>query len=76
VSAFLRIVVLHRQETPVEEIAFLTRTSERLVRDYLAIYEAAMAVPHRREKLEEDLARVSGWRPRPAETKKRAVERP
>ena len=63
----------------MEEIAFLTRTSERLVQDYLAIYEAAMAAPHRREKLEEELAKVSpsttlrtgGGRPRPAEAKKK-----
>ena len=32
VSTFLRIVVLHRQETPVEEIAFLTQASARLVK--------------------------------------------
>jgi DNA-binding Lrp family transcriptional regulator len=75
VSAFLRIVVLHRQGTPVEEIAFLTRTSERLVQDYLAIYEAALEVPHRREKLEEELVRVSGRRSRPPRAEKRAVVR-
>ncbi|MEA3338418.1 MAG: DUF1670 domain-containing protein, partial [Chloroflexota bacterium] len=40
VSTFLRIVVLHRQETPVEEIAFLTQASARLVKDYLEVYEA------------------------------------
>jgi hypothetical protein len=76
VSAFLRIVVLHRQGTPVEEIGFLTRTSERLVRDYLAIYEAAMEVPHRREKLEEELVRVSGGRARTSGAEKGAVVRP
>jgi len=59
VSTFLRMVVLHRQETPVEEIAFLTRASVRLVNEYLEVYEAAMTEPHRREKLEEELARVS-----------------
>lgn len=59
VSTFLRMVVLHRQETPEEEIAFLTRASVRLVNEYLEVYEAAMAEPHRREKLEEELARVS-----------------
>ena len=31
VSTFLRVVVLHRQGTPVEEIAFLTQASTRLV---------------------------------------------
>ncbi len=68
VSAFLRIVVLHRQAclpclhrqgTPVEEIAFLTQASVRLVKEYLEVYEAALAEPHRREKMEEELVRVS-----------------
>ena len=59
VSTFLRVVVLHRQGTPVEEIAFLTQASARLVKEYLEVYEAALAEPHRREKLEEELARVS-----------------
>ena len=65
VSAFLRIVVLHRQETPVEEIAFLTQASVRLVKEYLEVCEAALTEPHRREKLEEELARVSA-RQKPA----------
>jgi len=59
VSTFLRVVVLHRQGTPVEKIAFLTQASARLVKEYLEVYEAALAEPHRREKLEEELARVS-----------------
>jgi DNA-binding Lrp family transcriptional regulator len=59
VSLFLRVVLLHRQGTPVKEIAFLTQTSARLVEDYQAVYQAALAVPHRHEKLEEDVARVS-----------------
>jgi hypothetical protein len=65
ISTFQRIVVLHRKGTVVEEIAFLTRASVRLATDYLALYEAALAVPHRREKLEEELARhPKGTRPR------------
>jgi DeoR/GlpR family transcriptional regulator of sugar metabolism len=59
VSTFLRVVVLHRQETALEEIAFLTQSSVRLVQDYLAVYEAALQVPHRAEKLQEELSRVS-----------------
>jgi len=59
VSTFLRVVVLHRQGTPVEKIAFPTQASARLVKEYLEVYEAALAEPHRREKLEEELARVS-----------------
>ncbi|MCR4406628.1 MAG: DUF1670 domain-containing protein [Anaerolineae bacterium] len=35
VSTFLRVVVLHRQGRSVEEIAFLTQSSVRLVKDYL-----------------------------------------
>jgi len=69
ISTFQRIVLLHQEEMPVEQIAFLTRSSVRLVRDYLALYEAALAVPHRREKLEEELARVSR-RPEPASGEK------
>jgi len=59
ISTFQRIVVLHQEEMPVEQIAFLTRSSARLVEDYLEVYRAALAVPHRREKLEEELVRVS-----------------
>lgn len=62
ISTFQRIAVLHREGMAVEEIAFLTRASVRLTSDYLALYEAALDVPHRREKLEEELARVM---PRP-----------
>jgi hypothetical protein len=49
----------------VEEIAFLTQASVRLVKEYLEVYEAALTEPHRREKLEEELARVSA-RQKPA----------
>lgn len=75
VSAFLRMVLLHRQGTVIEEIAFLTQTSVRLVEEYLALYEAALATPHRRKKLEEELARVSGWQESPSEGKKGALNR-
>ena len=61
ISTFLRIVILHREETPVSEIAFLTRSSERLVKDYMEVYEAAQDKAQRLEKLEEELARVSAW---------------
>ena len=45
-------------------------------RRYLALYEAALGVPHRREKLEEELARVSTWQKVPSEAgKKGAVTR-
>jgi len=67
VSTFLRIVVLHRQGAALEEITFLTRSSVRLVREYLGVYEAAMGVSHRRERLEEELARVRAWQKPPIE---------
>lgn len=78
VSTFLRIVVLHRKGITVEEIAFLTQSSVRLVQDYLQVYQAALAVPHRREKLEEELARVGprtskGQNPSHERTKKGEV---
>lgn len=74
VSTFLRVVVLHTQQTEIADIAFLTHTSESLVRDYLAVYEQAQQVPHRAEKLAEELARVAA-RSRPAEGKKGAEGR-
>jgi hypothetical protein len=62
VSTFLRMVVLWRKGTAASEIAFLTRSSQRLVEEYLQVYEAAMGEPRRREKLEEELARVTANR--------------
>jgi hypothetical protein len=59
VSTFLRMVVLWRRETAVSEIAFLTRSSQRLVQEYLGVYEAAMEDRRRRAKLEEELDRVT-----------------
>lgn len=59
VSAFLRMVVLHRQGTAAADIAFVTHTSERLVQDYLGVYEQAQQIPARAEKLVEELARVT-----------------
>ena len=76
VSLFLRVVLLQRQGTSVEEIAFLTQTSARLVGDYLGVYQSGVELPHRREKLEEELARVSARRTVPsAEAKKGEVTR-
>lgn len=73
INIFVRVVVLHRQGRPVEEIAFVTQASVRLVREYLALYEAAMEEPHRRERLEEELARVSVWQRASGEGKRGAV---
>jgi hypothetical protein len=60
INTFQRVVVLHQEGIAAEQIAFLVRSSVRLVQDYLAVYETALTVPHRREKLAEELARVSG----------------
>ena len=60
ISTFLRIVTLHRQATAVSEIAFLVAASEKLVCDYLGLYERVQGEPVRLAKLEEELARVSG----------------
>jgi biotin operon repressor len=78
ISTFLRMIVLHRKGVPVEEIAFLTQSSVRLVKDYVQVYEAALKVPHRRAKLEEELARVGpgtskGRNPSPEKAKKGEV---
>lgn len=61
VSTFLRLVVLHRQGKEAREIAFLTQISVKLVQDYLGLYEKALQQPAQREKLEEELERVSTW---------------
>lgn len=58
VKTFLRLVALHREGKRVEEMAFLTQTTPRLVRDYLGLYERAMKQPPQREKIEEELERV------------------
>lgn len=59
VSAFLRVSSLHQQGVAEEEIAFLTGISLRLVKDYIELYTTALETPHRREKLQEELARVA-----------------
>ena len=67
VSTFLRVVILHRWGRSAKEIAFLTRSTERLVNEYLKVYEAAMATAQRRAKLEEELARMTVAGPAPKE---------
>ena len=58
VNSFLRIVTLWQKGMSAAEIAFLTKTTPRLVADYLVVYAAAQAIPHRQAKLAEELARV------------------
>jgi biotin operon repressor len=60
VRTFLRIVSLQEQGRAQPEIAFLVGASEKLVSDYLALYEQAQAKPHQLEKLVEEMARVKG----------------
>ena len=61
VNTFLRLVVMRRQGKEAKEIAFLTQSSEKLVQDYLELYEKALAQESQREKLEEELERISVW---------------
>jgi hypothetical protein len=76
ISTFLRIVLLHQQGTAVADIAFLTHTSASLVQDYLEVYQQALAVPHRAEKLAEELDRVrSGSKPGDLAEKKARLNR-
>jgi hypothetical protein len=75
ISTFLRMVVLYRKGVGVEEIAFLTRSSVKLVEDYLALYEGALRVEHRLEKLEEELNRVKGDRNRALASQKKGQVR-
>lgn len=63
VSTFLRVVSLHRQGLTASEMAFLVGASEKLVRDYLALYEQAQGQPHQAAKLAEELERVRGLNP-------------
>ena len=60
VSTFKRIVWLHRDGASEQEIAFLTKTSQRMVKDYLALYANLSQQPARMMKLEEELARIRG----------------
>lgn len=64
VQTFLRVVSLHEQEMGLESIAFVTHSSVRLVKDYLALYETALHAPQRAAKLAEELARVAPRAPR------------
>lgn len=61
VSMFLRLVVMRRQGKEAQEIAFLTHSSVKLVQDYLDLYEQAQQRPNQREKLAEELERISVW---------------
>jgi len=60
IAAFQRVVTLHRAGTAAPQIAFLVGLSERLVTDYLALYDRLQGQTERLAKLEEELARVSG----------------
>lgn len=67
VSTFLRLVTLHRQGKEATEIAYLTQSSPKLVKDYLALYENALRNASQKEKLEEELQRVNLWERQAAE---------
>jgi len=73
VSTFLRLVWLQRRGLSAQEIAFLTKSSRRLVADYLDLAQDALAVEHRRRKLAEELARIGDP---PGEAEKRGRIQP
>lgn len=60
IAAFQRVVTLHREGAAPAQIAFLVSISERLVTDYLALYEQVQGQAERLAKLDEELARVNG----------------
>ena len=60
ISTFLRVVSLQGQGRGETEIAFLVGASEKLVSDYLAVYEQAQKEPHQLSKLVEEMERVKG----------------
>jgi biotin operon repressor len=60
VQTFLRVVSLHRQGLTASEMAFLVGASEKLVRDYLVLYERVQSRPHQAAKLAEEVERVRG----------------
>ncbi|MBK6432847.1 DUF1670 domain-containing protein [Candidatus Amarolinea dominans] len=60
IAAFQRVVTLHREGAAATQIAFLVSLSERLVGDYLALYERIQGEKERLAKLEEELVRVNG----------------
>ena len=72
INTFVRVVIMHRQGTALASIAFLVNASEKLVKDYLAVYERVQAQPAQLEKLEEELARVNGV----AQAEKKGAVRP
>jgi hypothetical protein len=76
IDTFLRMVLLHSNDAPVKEIAFVTGSSEKLTKDYLELYEAARQVPHRCEKLEEELERVRTRQKPPVAEAKKGEEQP
>ena len=57
-KAFVRLVVLHLQGLPVEEIAMLLQISRPLVQEYLAIYDKH-DTPLARQRLTEKLQRLN-----------------
>ena len=54
------MVSLQGQGREKTEIAFLVSASEKLVSDYLAVYEQAQKKPHQLAKLVEEMERVKG----------------
>jgi hypothetical protein len=73
IETFKRIVVLSNDRMKVEEIAFITRTSPALVKEYLRLYELEPIVEARRAELSMVLKkRGTPRRPRPQATRRQS----
>ena len=60
IRQFLRVILLHQEEVPGEEIAEVTGISAALVQDYLNLYQTALVTPHQRNQLNSALAQIKG----------------
>jgi ribonuclease BN (tRNA processing enzyme) len=56
VQQFLRVVLLHREDMPGEEIAEVVGLPASLTQDFLDLYQTALATPHQRNRLNSALA--------------------
>jgi uncharacterized protein DUF1670 len=71
VQTFVRVVALHQEGLPAPQIAHLTQCGERLVQEYLQLYQQPTE-PVCQERLAEHLQRLQSGRT-PAETQKKRL---
>jgi|GEM_PF-521630 len=58
INNFIRVVSLHQEDIPEDEIADLLQMPARLVQDYLEAYETALRQPGQRAKLKQELTQL------------------